>query len=235
MLKIIPPYFKLTMANNKTIFVEREIEIPLDYGEAIRGTFDIVDNAKGVIIFAHGSASNRRSPRNKYVACALQEKGYGTLLFDLLTDTEEVIDLQTRKFRFDIDLLTRRLILATQWCEDNNDTKKLPVGYFGASTGAAAALIAAAKLGTVVKAVVSRGGRADLAIDALPSVKAPTLFLVGGDDPTIIELNKRAARYMTIENNLLIVPGAGHLFEEPGALEQVSKASANWFENHLVK
>lgn len=223
------------MANDKTILVEREIEIPLDSGEKIRGILDIDKQTKGIIIFAHGSPSNRSSPRDKYVASALQEKGFATLLFDLLTDKEESIDLQTRKFVFDIDLLTKRLVLATRWCGENEDTRHLPVGYFGASTGAAAALSAAAELGNAIKAVVSRGGRADLVINVLPSVKAPTLLLVGGDDSIVIDLNKRAAKYLTVENKLIIVPGAGHLFEEPGALEHVSRASAYWFESYLTK
>lgn len=221
------------MANHKTIFVEHEIEIPLDSGERIRGALEVVKEAKGIIIFAHGSASNRSSPRNQYVAHELQKKGFATLLFDLLTDREELRDLQTREFRFDIDLLTKRLVIATRWCAENNETKQLPIGYFGASTGAAAALFAAARLGNAIKAVVSRGGRADLAISVLPAVKAPTLLIVGGDDPVVVNMNKRAAKHLTVETELLIIPDAGHLFEEPGALEQVSHASADWFENHL--
>ena len=224
-----------TMANDKIIFVEREVEIPLDSTDIIRGTLHIAKQAKGIIIFAHGSASNRLSPRNKYVAAALRENGFATLLFDLLTDKEELIDSQTRKFVFDIELLTKRLVMATRWCAENEDTRHLPVGYFGASTGAAAALSAAAELGNAIKAVVSRGGRPDLAINVLPSVEAPTLFIVGGDDSIVINLNKRAAKFLTVENKLIIIPGAGHLFEEPGALEQVSKASADWFENYLTK
>lgn len=221
------------MANNETILVEREIEIPLDSGEKIRGTLDLTKQAKGIIIFAHGSASNRLSPRNKYVASVLRENGFATLLFDLLTDKEEAIDLQTREFRFDIELLTKRLVLATQWCEENTETKQLSIGYFGASTGAAAALFAAAELGTAIKAVVSRGGRADMAINVLSSVTAPTLLIVGGNDSVVIDMNRRAAKYLKVKNALLIIPGASHLFEEPGALEQVSKVSAEWFENHL--
>jgi putative phosphoribosyl transferase len=224
-----------TMANDKTVLVEREIEIPLDSTDIIRGTLNIAKQARGIIIFAHGSPSNRLSPRNKYVASALQEKGFATLLFDLLTDKEKSIDSQTRKFVFDIDLFTKRLVLATRWCGANEDTRNLPVGYFGASTGAAAALSAAAELGNTIKAVVSRGGRPDLVINVLPSVEVPTLLIVGGDDSIVIDLNKRAAKYLNVKNELLIVPGAGHLFEEPGALEQVSKASADWFENYLTK
>jgi alpha-beta hydrolase superfamily lysophospholipase len=223
------------MADNETALVEREIEIPLDSTEIIRGTLDIAKQSKGIIIFAHGSASNRLSPRNKYVASELQEKGFATLLFDLLTDREEEIDLQTREFRFDIGLLAKRLILATRWCGENKEIKRLPVGYFGASTGAAAALFAAADLGDTIKAVVSRGGRADLAISVLPSVTAPTLLIVGGDDSVVIDMNRRAAKYLKAKNALLIIPGAGHLFEEPGALAQVSNVTAEWFENHLTK
>jgi len=221
------------MAENKTILAESEIEIPIDGGEKIRGTLDIAKEARGIVIFAHGSASNRRSPRNKYVASALQEKGFSTLLFDLLTDREETIDLRTREYRFDIELLTKRLLLATMWCRDNKDTKELSIGYFGASTGAAAALFAAAQLGDAIKAVVSRGGRTDLAITVLPAVKASTLLIVGGDDYAVIDLNRRAARYLAVKNELIIIPHAGHLFEELGALEQVSGAASKWFEDYL--
>jgi putative phosphoribosyl transferase len=237
-LKIILP-FKQTradkMADNKIILVEREIEIPLDSGETIHGTLDIVENAKGIIVFAHGSASNRFSPRNKYVAGELREKGFATLLFDLLTDREELVDLQTREFRFDIDLLKKRLVLTTRWCMQNKETKQLPVGYFGASTGAAAALFAAAQLGAAIKAVVSRGGRPDLAISVLPLVKAPTLLIVGGDDLAVIDMNRRAAEYLKVNKELHIIPHAGHLFEEPGALEEVSDAAGKWFDDYLSK
>ncbi len=223
------------MTKSKTSLVESDIEIPLAREEKIRGTLDTVNQSKGIIIFAHGSASNRHSPRNKFVAMALQERGFTTLLFDLLTDREEVIDLETRQFRFDIDILTERLVLATQWCQENKEIKQLPTGYFGASTGAAAALFAASKLGDAIKAVVSRGGRADLAISVLPSVKAATLLIVGGDDTAVIDMNRRAAKYLKVKNELLIIPHAGHLFEEPGALEQVSAAAGKWFEEYLLK
>ncbi len=221
------------MALDRTVYVEKEIEIPLRQQEKICGTLDITKNAKGIVIFAHGSGSSRFSPRNQYVADLLHKKGFATLLFDLLTEEEEIIDSQTGRLRFDIDLLTTRLIMATEWCRDNQQTSSLPIGYFGASTGAAAALCAAAQLGDSVKAVVSRGGRADMAIEKLPQVTAPTLLIVGGNDPIVINMNKLAAKYLAVKNKLVIVPNATHLFEEPGALDKVADAAALWFAEHL--
>jgi len=185
------------------------------------------------VVFAHGSGSSRRSPRNRFVAGMLQDAGYATLLMDLLTEDEEVLDDRTAALRFDIDLLARRLIGATWWLQDQSDTSRLPVGYFGASTGAAAALVAAADVTNLVSAVVSRGGRPDLAGDALHKVISPTLLIVGGDDVQVIELNRRAFALIPAEKHLEIVPGASHLFEEPGALESVANMAKNWFDNYM--
>jgi putative phosphoribosyl transferase len=223
------------MTHLKTILSHQDIEIPLDNTEKICGSLDVTVNAKGIIIFAHGSGSSRFSPRNQYVSHTLQEKGFATLLFDLLTEHEEITDSQTGRFRFDIHLLTERLILATKWCQKEDQTSRLNIGYFGASTGAAAALCAAAQLSESIKAVVSRGGRADLAIKYLPNVTAPTLLIVGGDDTAVLEMNRRAAGYLKAEHKLLTIPSATHLFEEPGALEEVARVSAQWFEIHLTK
>lgn len=184
----------------------------------------------GVVLFAHGSGSSRFSPRNTYVAKVLQQRGIGTLLFDLLTHAED-LNYDTR---FDIDLLTQRLLAATAWLLDNPETKALKIGYFGASTGAAAALQAAAKMNRIVSAVVSRGGRPDLAgRPALSQVAAPTLLIVGGNDYGVIELNERAFALMKCEKELILVPGATHLFEEPGTLEQAASHAADWFLRHL--
>ena len=188
---------------------------------------------RGVVLFAHGSGSSRFSPRNQYVAKALNKAGLATLLIDLLTREEEDIDTSTGEFRFDIDLLSQRLISATKWLRENPATRNLAFGYFGASTGAAAALIAAAKIPEEIKAVVSRGGRPDLAVDYLQKVKAPTLLIVGGNDPTVLDLNKKALVRLSVLKKLEIVSGASHLFEEPGKLEEVAKLSADWFLAHL--
>ena len=188
---------------------------------------------RGVVLFAHGSGSSRFSPRNQYVAKALNKAGLATLLIDLLTKEEEDIDTSTAEFRFDIDLLSQRLIGATKWLRENPTTRNLAFGYFGASTGAAAALIAAAKIPEEIKAVVSRGGRPDLAVDYLQKVKAPTLLIVGGNDPTVLDLNKKALVRLSVLKKLEIVSGASHLFEEPGKLEEVAKLSADWFLAHL--
>src|SRR3972149_1996986 len=191
----------------------------------IEGNLTKPPAARGVVLFAHGSGSSRFSPRNQYVAKALNKAGLATLLIDLLTREEEDIDTSTGEFRFDIDLLSQRLIGATKWLRENPATRNLAFGYFGASTGAAAALIAAAKTPTEVKAVVSRGGRPDLALEYLQKVKAPTLLIVGGDDMTVLELNKKAMQRLSVVKKLEIVPGASPLFEEPGKLEQVAKLS----------
>ena len=185
--------------------------------------------ARGVILFAHGSCSSRRSPRNRAVAVFLQSRGLGTLLLDLLTPEEEENDAVTARHRFDIPLLTRRLVDVTRWICSREECLDLPVAYFGASTGAAAALAAAAELPGEIASVVSRGGRPDLAGDSLPHVTAPTLLLVGSEDEVVIDLNRRAMQAMRCRHRLDIIPGATHLFEEPGKLEQVALRAAEWF------
>jgi len=192
--------------------------------------------ARGVVLFAHGSGSSRHSSRNRYVAGVLQRAGLATLLLDLLTVEEEEEDRYTGHLRFDIGLLAGRLVGATEWLRGRTEAAGLAVGYFGASTGAAAALSAAARLPDEVAAVVSRGGRPDLAGDNLGRVRAPTLLIVGGDDVPVIGLNRQAlARLAAEEKGLVIVPGATHLFEEPGALEEVARLAADWFGRHLAK
>ena len=200
---------------------------------AINGNLTIPQKARGIVLFAHGSGSGRFSPRNTKVAREINASGIATLLIDLLTEDEEAEDTYSGEYRFNIDLLAQRLVDATAWTKKNQDTKDLAVGYFGASTGAAAALIAAAQLPTLVKAVVSRGGRPDLAGTALPSVKAPTLLIVGGDDLEVLELNKEALAQLSSEKKLTVVPGATHLFEEPGKLEQEAKLAIGWFSKYL--
>jgi dienelactone hydrolase len=199
----------------------------------LEGDLVIPQSAAGIVLFAHGSGSSRHSSRNRFVAQRLQKVGLATLLFDLLTLQEEEVDVLTRQHRFDIDLLTRRLAGATNWLCQQPQASQLAIGYFGASTGAAAALRAAAELPDKVSAVVSRGGRPDLAMTELPRVQAPTLLIVGGFDTQVIELNRQAQAQLNIENSLDIVPGATHLFEEPGTLEQVADLAINWFVGHL--
>src|SRR6266571_5801480 len=199
-----------------------EVRIPA--GRAVlSGNLTIPKNAVALVLFAHGSGSSRHSPRNQFVARTLNDSGLGTLLFDLLTPEEESVDLYTREHRFDIGLLAERLACATKWAKEQKQTRDLSIGYFGSSTGAGAALVAAAELPNEVGAVVSRGGRPDLAGEALPKVQAPTLLIVGGNDDVVIELNEQARDRMRCEVKLKIVPGATHLFEEPGALEKVAK------------
>ena len=221
---------------------EQSIKISIS-SVSLSGDLDIPDGTQGVVLFAHGSGSGRHSPRNRYVAKVLQEAGVGTLLFDLLTEDEELIDEQTRHLRFDIGLLADRLVGATDWLlqrfDASNSDDILPsIGYFGASTGAAAAVVAAAKRADIVKAVVSRGGRPDLAGDEyLNQVRAPTLLLVGGNDGPVIGLNQEAYDKLKLlkedEKRLTIVPGATHLFEEPGKLEQVAQLASEWFGSFL--
>ncbi|HEY9639651.1 MAG TPA: dienelactone hydrolase family protein [Coleofasciculaceae cyanobacterium] len=201
----------------------------------LEGNLVIPAGAQGVVLFAHGSGSSRHSPRNRYVATVLQQEGLATLLLDLLTAEEEEIDLRTRQLRFDIGLLATRLAGATDWIRRTPATQSLNIGYFGASTGSAAALIAAAQRPDVVKAIVSRGGRPDLAGAALPQVQAPTLLLVGGHDFSVIVLNEDALARLeqAAEKQLKIVPGATHLFEEPGTLEQVAELASQWFKRYL--
>ena len=197
------------------------------------GNLTIGDYAKGLILFAHGSGSSRHSPRNQFVARTLNDAGLGTLLFDLLTPDEESVDLYTRQHRFDISLLAERLVFATKWARERKETSNLSIGYFGSSTGGGAALVAATKMPNEVAAVVSRGGRPDLAGEALPNVKAPTLLIVGGKDDVVIELNEQARAQMNCECKVEIVPGATHLFEETGALERVAQLASAWFVSHL--
>lgn len=212
-----------------------EVKIPIN-SVTLEGNLTIPEGAKGIVVFAHGSGSSRFSSRNRYVAQELQKEGLGTLLFDLLTAEEERIDMITAHLRFDIDLLANRLVSVTNWLFSNPETKNLNIGYFGASTGAAAALIAAKEHANVIKAVVSRGGRPDLAEKALPNVKAPTLLIVGGEDYQVIEMNEWALDRLKVEQKeLKIVPGATHLFEEPGTLEQVANLAGEWFKKYLLE
>ena len=213
-----------------------ELEVRIPAGDAwLYGDLCLPDRFAGIVLFAHGSGSGRHSARNRQVAQRLQQAGIATLLFDLLTAQEEQVDLHTREHRFDIPLLTRRMQDATAWVRARPDLHSAPVGYFGASTGSAAALIAAARLGEQIAAVVSRGGRPDLAgAAALAAVKAPTLLIVGGADHGVIELNQEAYQRLQCEKRLDIVPGATHLFEERGALEHVSQLAASWFAAHMA-
>jgi dienelactone hydrolase len=200
----------------------------------LAGDLTVPREARGLILFAHGSGSSRNSPRNQFVARQLVESGLATLLFDLLTPAEEEQDRWTGELRFDVLLLAHRLALATRYVLSQPETGSLRVGYFGASTGAAAALIAAAALPQVVGAIVSRGGRPDLASDALEHVVAPTLLIVGGEDREVIELNRQAYDRLRCEKRLEIIPGATHLFEDPGALETVARLAAAWFRHFLA-
>ncbi len=212
-----------------------EVHIPVD-GVTLEGNLQIPDRARGLVIFAHGSGSSRLSPRNRFVAQMLNRAGLATLLFDLLTPAEEEAERLTRHLRFDIDLLSRRLAGVTDWVSRNRAMGHLPRGYFGASTGAAAALTAAALRPQAIRAVVSRGGRPDLAESFLERVRAATLLIVGGNDPLVLELNRRAlARFTQAVAELVVVPGAGHLFEEPGTLEQVARLAREWFLRWLVE
>jgi putative phosphoribosyl transferase len=210
------------------------ISVPIGGGQHVEADLRIPERATGLVVFAHGSGSSRFSSRNRAVAETLQQRSLGTLLLDLLTPNEEKIDLRTAEYRFDIDRLATRVVAATDWLQKRDDLLWLPIGYFGASTGAAAALIAAAQRPAIVKAVVSRGGRPDLAGAALPKVKAPTLLIVGGHDEPVIDLNEDAKARMTVAHvELHIVPGATHLFEEPGTLEQVEQLAGDWFVRYL--
>jgi putative phosphoribosyl transferase len=200
---------------------------------ALEGTIAVPDDAHGVVVFAHGSGSGRHSPRNRFVAEELRTDRLGTLLMDLLTPNEEIVDLRGGELRFDIGLLAERLVGAIWWLSKQPQTRHLPIGLFGASTGGGAALVTAARLPDRVAAVVSRGGRPDLAGNALPDVQAPTLLIVGGEDDVVIDLNKRAMTQMIAPVRLEIVPGATHLFEEPGALDDVARLARDWFVRHL--
>ena len=213
---------------------ERERTIGVPVGQLVlEGTLDVPTGATGIVLFAHGSGSSRFSPRNRFVASTLRKAGLATLLLDLLSPTEEAVDEVTRQHRFDIGMLADRLIVTIDWLRAQPDTADLPIGLFGASTGGGAALVAAAERPVQVAAVVSRGGRPDLAGEALPRVEAPTLLIVGGHDPVVIDLNERARDHMRSEVRLEIVPGATHLFEEPGTLERVAQLARDWFLQYL--
>jgi putative phosphoribosyl transferase len=211
---------------------EQLVQVPAG-AVTLDGNLGVPAGARGIVLFAHGSGSSRHSPRNRYVAGVLREAGLATLLMDLLTADEEAIDLQTQRLRFDISLLADRLVGATDWLAQNPETRDLTIGYFGASTGAAAALVAAAQRPDAVGAIVSRGGRPDLAGAALARVRAPTLLIVGGNDIPVIGMNQEAMAQLHVETKLEIVPGATHLFEEPGALEEVARLAREWFERYL--
>jgi dienelactone hydrolase len=212
---------------------ERLVRIPAG-PVTLEGNLNLPEGAYGIVLFAHGSGSGRHSTRNRHVARLLNEAKLATLLVDLLTSDEETVDLRTAHLRFDIGLLAERLVGVTDWLTQSPDTRHLRIGYFGASTGAAAALVAAAVRLDVVGAVVSRGGRPDLAGPALPRVRAPTLLIVGGNDVQVIELNRAAFAQLRCEKQLVIIPGATHLFEEPGALDEVARLARAWFERHLA-
>ncbi len=199
----------------------------------LEGNLGMSKDSRGIVLFAHGSGSSRHSPRNRFVAQVLRKSGLATLLIDLLTAEEEAVDIHTAHLRFDIGLLAKRLIGATDWLVQNPETRRLRIGYFGASTGAAAALVAATERTDIVGAVVSRGGRPDLAGPALHHVKAPTLLIVGGNDLPVIDMNREALEQLRSEKELVIVPGATHLFEEPGTLEEVARLATDWFVRHL--
>lgn len=213
---------------------EEAVAIPVGT-VTLNGNLSVPRGAQGLVLFAHGSGSSRKSWRNRFVAEALRTKGLGTLLFDLLTTDEEVEDEIDAHLRFDIPLLAERLAAVTTWMSGRELASGIPIGYFGASTGAAAALIAAAELPDAIGAVVSRGGRPDLARASLGLVRAPTLLIVGGDDAAVLEMNREALRSLEAPKQLAIVPGATHLFEEPGALEEVARLAASWFTRHLCR
>jgi putative phosphoribosyl transferase len=219
--------------NDTVIQLVEEVQVPAG-AVTLEGNLTLPQDCQAVVLFAHGSGSSRHSPRNRYVARLLNEAKLATLLIDLLTLHEEAIDAQTAQLRFDIDLLAKRLVDATDWLTQFPDTKQLRIGYFGASTGAAAALVAAAERPDQVRAIVSRGGRPDLAGAALPRVRAPTLLIVGGNDVQVIQLNQMALAQLRSEKQLVIIPGATHLFEEPGALDKVAQLAREWFQRHLI-
>jgi len=212
----------------------KPVVIPVADGKVIEGDLTTPEGSHAIVIFAHGSGSSRHSPRNKYVARALNEAGLGTLLIDLLTADEEAVDEADGHLRFDIQLLSDRLTAATDWIVANVG-RSCAIGYFGASTGAAAALVAAGNRPEKIRAVVSRGGRPDLAGSFLPKVAAPTLLIVGENDPVVIQLNRQAASELRSTHKIEVVPGATHLFEETGALEAVARMARLWFEAHLVR
>ena len=212
--------------------IELPVAVPMD-GFRLRGDLAIPPNARGIVVFVHGSGSSRHSARNLFVAHQLERHALATLLIDLLTPEEEVVDARTAEYRFDIPMLASRLVTIVDWLHWRPDTSALPIGLFGASTGGGAALIAATERSNGIAAIVSRGGRPDLAGAALPKVAAPTLLIVGGADAPVIQMNRDAMKQMRCDVKLEIVPGATHLFEEPGALDQVADLAGAWFEQHL--
>jgi len=213
--------------------MEHEVAIPAGPAK-LSGNLSVPSDPRGIVLFAHGSGSSRYSPRNLFVARQLHQTGMATLLFDLLTAAEEVTDLRSREHRFNISLLAGRLLDATRWIDTQKELHELPIGYFGASTGSAAAIVAAAQLGQKVSAVISRGGRPDL-VDAatLARVRAPTLLILGGEDDVVLQLNREAYQHLRCEKRLSVVPGASHLFEEPGTLEEVARLASEWFRQHV--
>jgi putative phosphoribosyl transferase len=215
---------------------EQSDEVSIDLGKVkLAGFLDVPAEAHGLVISAHGSGSSRNSPRNQSVAHVLRSHGLATLLFDLLTEEEETLDRRSAEFRFNIELLAERLVGVTQWALQQRRTRELPIGYFGASTGAAAALVAAARLPDMVSAVVSRGGRPDLADKSLSQVRASVLLLVGAEDAKVIPLNQEALQKLHCKDRrLVLIPGATHLFEEPGTLERVAHAATDWFDRYLL-
>jgi putative phosphoribosyl transferase len=239
---VVPTYFQRISAHSieankvrRAVENSQDHEVRIEIGPvALAGNLSVPPEPAGIVLFAHGSGSGRRSSRNRYVAQVLQEASLGTLLFDLLTEKEEAIDRYTARLRFDIPLLADRLVGATDWLAEESRTRGVPVGYFGASTGGGAALVAASRRSDLVGAVVSRGGRPDLAGESLPDVQAPTLLIVGSNDEPVIGLNEEAlARLGSTEKELVIVPGATHLFEEPGKLDVVARLAAEWFTHYL--
>ncbi len=216
-----------------TAGIVQTVSVPVG-AMALEGTLTVPDRASGIVVFAHGSGSSRHSPRNRFVAEELQAGGLGTLLMDLLTPAEEAVDVRTRELRFNIGLLAQRLVGALSWLGEQEATRGLAIGLFGASTGGGAALVAAARAPDNVGAVVSRGGRPDLAGDALPRVKAPTLLIVGANDTAVVDLNQRAMSQMTAPVRLELVAGATHLFEEPGTLDEVARLARDWFVRNLA-
>ncbi len=218
---------------NNTTYQTSEVIVQAGKDQ-LGGNLTIPAESNAIVLFVHGSGSSRFSSRNRFVAKTLNDAGLATLLFDLLTAEEEEVDQYTREYRFDIPLLSRRLVNAIDWTKNFESTQALRIGLFGSSTGAAAALIGSTKRPKEVGAVVSRGGRPDLAGDALPNVRAPTLLIVGGDDSVVIQLNEEASKLLNVEQQIEIIPGATHLFEEPGKLELVAKLASNWFVKHLL-
>jgi putative phosphoribosyl transferase len=220
--------------STRTKFAElAPVELSTGSGPTLYGELSVPEGASGLVLFAHGSGSSRHSPRNQFVAHVLRDAGVGTLLFDLLTTEEEEADQYTSHIRFDLGLMAERLLQATEWAQSRADLQQLRLGYFGSSTGGGAALLAAAEQGDTVGAVVSRGGRPDLAGESLRHVVTPTLLIVGELDEPVVRLNEEAYDWMACEKELVIVPGATHLFEEPGALDHVARLAAHWFQEHL--